>query len=272
MPILKLSDVDLHYDVAGSGTPMLLIAPTATHGEVWKLHQVPEFSRDHMVITYDLRGVGKSVVRSKDFSGQRQTLDAVELLNHLGAKGAVVWGHSMGGRIAQQMALDHPGLVGKLILASTGASFPTRGIPLGMCLELVELGYHRYLDQHARKVGFSQAFTKAHPDVVEAFLKVRLGDPPPLEIFLRHVMARQDMDTSKRLKDIRVPTLVTLGDDEDHPSASGVTHKSSTELLAREIPGAKLAIIPGGHYYPFVEPEKTNKIVRDFLKAKVNAR
>lgn len=265
MPNLKLSDVDLHYDVAGKGTPMLLLAPTATYGEVWKQHQVPEFSRDHMVITYDLRGTGKSVTKSKDYSGQRQTQDAVDLLNHLGVERAVVWGHSMGGRIAQLIALDHPKLVGALVLASTGASFPTRGIPLTMCLEMVEKGYHRYLDEHARQVGFSAEFKKKHPETVDAFLKIRHGNPVPLEIYLRHVMGRQDMDTSKRLKDIRVPTLVMLGDDEDHPSSSGVTHMSSSKLLASEIPGAKLAVLPGGHYYPFVEPEKTNKTVRDFL-------
>ena len=112
-----------------------------------------------------------------------------------------------------------------------------------------------------------QEFAAAHPGIVTDFMKIRLSNPPPLETFLRHVVARQDIDTEARLPDICVPTLVLLGGDEGHPSASGVTHQSSSELLARKIPGAKFVIILGqGHYYPFVEPEPTNRAVREFLR------
>ena len=267
MPVLALPDVDLNYDVAGSGPPLLLLAATAVHGDIWKTHQVPEFSRDHLVITYDQRGIGKSIPKTKDFSAARMVDDAIRLLDHLKVDKAILWGHSIGGRIAQLLALDHPGRVSKLILASTGASFPSRGVPVGMCLELVEKGYERYMREHSHEVGVSKAFAAAHPGIVADFMKIRLSNPPPLETFLCHVVARQDIDTEARLADIRVPTLVMLGGDEGHPSASGVTHQSSSELLARKIPGAKFVIIPGqGHYYPFVEPEPTNKAVREFLR------
>jgi 3-oxoadipate enol-lactonase len=172
----------------------------------------------------------------------------------------------MGGRVAQVLALDHPGKVGKLILASTGASFPSRGIPLKMCLELVEKGYERYVREHSLKVGFTPAFIAANGDIVEEFLAVRLADPPPLEVFLRLVIARQETDTSNRLKDIRVPTLVMVGEAEGQLDASGISHAASSEVLARGIPGAKLVVLPGqGHYYPFVDPQTTNKLIRDFL-------
>lgn len=266
MPILHLSDVDMRYETYGEGTPLLLIAGTATHGEVWKRHQVPEFSRDHLVIIYDQRGTGKTTTSSKDFSTKRLADDVAALLDHLGARKAIVLGHSMGGRIAQILALDYPEKVGKLILASSGASFPTRGIPLGMCLQLVEKGYDRYQREHAIEVGFTKAFVAAHRDIVEQFLAVRLADPPPLETFLRLVIARTEADTSARLKDIHVPTLVTVGDDEGHADASGVSHMSSSEVLAHGIPGAKLVVLPGqGHYYPFVDAQTLHKAVREFL-------
>jgi pimeloyl-ACP methyl ester carboxylesterase len=108
-----------------------------------------------------------------------------------------------------------------------------------------------------------------HKDIVEEFLAVRLANPPKLEDFLRVVIARQETDTSGRLGDIRVPTLVTVGDDEDHAEAGiGVTHMQSSQMLAKGIPGAKFAVVPGqGHYYPYVDPEPFHRIVRDFLAA-----
>jgi pimeloyl-ACP methyl ester carboxylesterase len=266
MPFLHLDDADIHYETFGEGTPFLFISGTTTDGEVWKRHQVPEFSRDHQVIIYDQRLTGKTKTRSQDVSSKRLTEDAAELLGHLGARQAVVLGHSMGGRIAQLLALDHPEMVGKLILASSGASFPSRGIPIKMCVELVEKGYERYLREHALEVGFTEAFIAADRDKVEEFLAVRLANPPPLEGFLRVVIARHETDTSGRLKDIRVPTLVTVGEAEGHPDASGISHVSSSEALVRGISGAKFATLPGqGHYYPFVDPHTTHKVVRDFL-------
>ena len=75
MPILKLPDVDLYYESQGAGRPFLFNAATATWGELWKFHQVADFSRDHQVIIFDQRGTGRSQVRSTDFStaGQRSS-------------------------------------------------------------------------------------------------------------------------------------------------------------------------------------------------------
>jgi 3-oxoadipate enol-lactonase len=269
MPFLNLDGADLHYETFGAGTPFLFIAGTATHGEVWKRHQVPEFSRDHQVIIFDQRSTGKTKTRTPDLSTKRLAADCAALLDHLKAPGAIVLGHSMGGRIAQLLTLDHPEKVSKLILASTGASFPSRGIPVKMCVELVEKGYDRYVREHSLEVGFTEEFIATHHDIVEEFLAVRLADPPPLESFLRLVIARTETDTSGRLKDIRAPTLVTVGEAEGEPDASGISHVSSSEVLARGIPGAKFVVIPGqGHYYPFVDPHTTHKAIRDFLAAR----
>jgi pimeloyl-ACP methyl ester carboxylesterase len=266
VPFLKLDDADIHYDTYGEGTPFVFCTATATHGEVWKRFQVPEFSRDYKVIIHDQRGTGQSKLRSTNVSTKRLADDVAALLDHVGGSNAVVLGHSIGGRVAQVLALEHPNKVGKLILASTGASFPSRGIPLSMCVELVEKGYERYLREHALKVGFTKELIAKKRQLVEEFLAVRLADPPPLEAFLRFVIARQETDTSARLKEIHVPTLVIIGSAETEPDASGISHMTSSEILARGIPGAKFVTLPGqGHYYPFVEPDATHAVIRNFL-------
>jgi aminoacrylate hydrolase len=266
VPFLSLDDADIYYETYGKGTPFLFCAATSTQGAVWKRHQVPEFSRDHQVIIYDQRWTGQSKARSQDVSTKRLAEDCAALLDHLDAKRAIVLGHSMGGRVAQVLALDHPDLVGKLILASSGASFPSRGIPLGMCLELVEKGYERYLREHSLKVGFTEEFIAKHRDVIDEFFEVRLAGSPPLEMFLRFILARQETDTSARLKDIHVPTLVIAGGDEGRHDTSGISHMTSSDALTKGIPGSKFVLLPDqGHYYPFVDAENTNRAIREFL-------
>ena len=98
------------------------------------------------------------------------------------------------------------------------------------------------------------------------FLEIRLTNLPPLESYLRHVIARQAHDTSDRLKDIQVPTLVMVGDDEAR-TTSDISHWASAEILAQGIPRAKLVVLPdSGHYYFFAKPEETNHVIREFLE------
>ena len=266
MPSLHVDGANLHYETHGAGKPFLFIARTAGHGEAWKLHQVAEFSRDHRVIIYDQRGTGKSSAGGSDFTIRRLTADAVALMQHLDARDAVVLGHSNGGRVAQMLALDHPALVSKLILASSGGAHSGKGIPVSMCVELVEKGYARYVREHSLDVGFTKEFATANPQAVDHILDVMLANPPPLAVFLGHVVGRCEFDATPRLKDIRVPTLVMIGDDEDHGAMHGTTHRQFAERLAAAIHGARLAVIPRqGHYYLYAAPVTTHRIIREFL-------
>ncbi len=266
MPTLQRDDVELHYDVAGEGRPFLFISETACDGEVWKMYPVPEFSKDHQCITFDYRGTGRSGKPSIPYSTDMFAADAAAIMDEVGASDAIVCGHSMGGRVAQLLALDHPGKVGKLILASSGASFPnTKGIPLKLATQMVEMGYERYVSDSSVAVGFTDAFAGEHPERVQAYLDVRMANPCPPEFYLRHVIARQEHDTSHRLKDITVPTLILVGED-DRSVTSDMDHRTSADILAGGIPDARLVILPGErHSYFFANPEASFEAIRDFL-------
>jgi pimeloyl-ACP methyl ester carboxylesterase len=268
MPILKLDDVDLYYESHGSGRPFLFNAATATWGELWKFHQVEDFSRDHQVIIFDQRGTGRSPARSHDFSTPRLAADAAALLGHLGATDAIVLGHSNGGRVAQTLALDYPDLVGKLILASSGGTHGggTNGIPLKLCVDLVEKGYQRSLWESGLDTGFTDTYRASHAGDVERFMQLRAKGLPSLEIFLRHVIGRQDFDSKGRLASLTIPTLVMVGGDEDHGAQGGMTHLAYARQLAAEIPNAKFALLEDqGHYYFFSSPDRMSRIVREFI-------
>ena len=267
MPTLQLTDAEIYYEVHGHGQVIVFLSETACDGEVWKIHQVPEFSKDHRVIIHDYRGTGQSSKPSIDYTTQMFARDVIGLMDHLKADDAIVVGHSMGGRVAQLLALDYPGRVKKLVLASTGSHYPqTKGLPLKICQEMIEWGYEKYERDHSILVGFTDEFVKNHPERVEHYLKVRMQNLCPVEFYLRHLLARQGHDTSWRLKDIRQPTLILVGED-DRNMTSEVNHRMSSDVLANGIPHSKLVVLLNErHSYFFANPDAAHKIIRDFIK------
>ena len=268
MPHVKAKDgVEIYYEASGQGTPFVFLSETACDGAVWSLYQVPEFSRDHRVVILDYRGTGLSGKPSAKYSTEMFADDAVAVLDHLGLEGAVVCGHSMGGRVAQLLALNYPRKVSKLILASSGAAHPgDRGIPLRIAKEMVEWGYEKYVRDHTIVVGWTEVYARNHMNRIEKYLQVRMANLCPVEFYFRHVLARQEHDTSGRLKDINVPTLILVGDD-DHFVVSDMSHRAGADLLAKGIPNSNLVVLPGErHSYLYTEPEKVHGIIREFLR------
>ena len=267
MPTIKLDAIEIYYEVHGHGQPFLFFSETACSGEIWKLYQVTEFSQDYKVILHDYRGTGKLSKPSSDYTIQMFCDNAVALLDHLHVRNAIVLGHSMGGRVAQLLALEYPERVKKLILASTGASFlGGAGLPLQMCKEMIEWGYEQYLREHTIQVGFTDEFVKRQPERLKAFFKVRLANLGPVEFYLRHVLSRQGHDTSGRLKDIRMPTLVLVGEHEGDPKVV-MTHRMSSDILAKGIPNAKFVLLPKQkHNYFTSDTETVHRAIREFLR------
>ena len=267
MPTLNVGDADIYYEVQGDGPPFVFISETACDGDVWNMFQVPEFSRDHRTIITDYRGTGRSTRTPMRYTTRMFADDIAAVMDHLHATQAIVCGHSMGGRVAQLLALEHPDRVKKLILASSGAAHPgAHGIPLRIATEMVEMGYEKYVRDHSIEVGWTEQYVKDHPQEIENFLKVRMPNLSSVECYFRHVIARQEHDTRDRLKDISVPTLVLVGED-DHSVVSDMSHRKGAEILAEGIPNAKLVLLPGErHSYFFSNPATAHNAIRDFIR------
>ena len=267
MPTVRVDGVEIYYEAHGQGQAILFFSETACDGEIWKLYQVPEFSKDHRVITHDYRGTGKSSKPSIDYTTRMFCDDAMAILDHLQVDQAIVLGHSMGGRVAQLLALAYPERVKKLILASTGASFPgATGLPLAMCKEMIEWGYEKYERDHTILVGWTEEYVKSHPEKIENYLTVRMHNLCPVEFYLRHLLARQGHDTSQRLKDIKRPTLILVGEG-DQNMTSEINHRMSSEILAKGIPNSKLVVLPNErHSYFFSNPDQAHRSIREFIK------
>src|SRR5262249_3511317 len=121
MPTAYLpTGIDLYYESHGEGEPLVLIPSTAFPADVWLPDQVPALSRELRLILLDVRGVGRSTHYQGVYTIEQMACDVIALLDHLDVPAAHLLGHSMGGRIALEAALDWPGRVKSLIMAASG--------------------------------------------------------------------------------------------------------------------------------------------------------
>lgn len=270
----RLPTVALAHEIHGSGRPpaLLLIAGTGYPGSTWPAEFVRPLARRYTVVTFDHRGTGRTPGTPGAYSTRLFAEDVAALIDELGMDAAHVLGHSMGGRVAQWLALDSSGRVRSLVLAASGPGRfdsghrQTAGIPVATALGLAEHGYQRYIRDLITRNFFTPAFATAHPDRVEWLVRAFWRDRPGLEDYLKHVAARQEHRTTDRLQEIRQPTLVLIGTADTHVGGTG-SHWDQSEYLAANIPGAELRVIDDAKHGLFwSHPDRTVELVTDWIE------
>jgi pimeloyl-ACP methyl ester carboxylesterase len=271
MPIVHNEGVDLRYDVHGSGAPVLLIAGTGYAGATWHPDLVAALAADNAVITFDHRGTGESGAGDGLYSTELFARDALAVLDAAGLGPAHVVGHSMGGRVAQWIAIDRPDAVASLVLASTGAGSPTRvpvgqvGIPIPAVLGLLERGFTGQIAEMQRRTFFTDAYAESGGPMVEWLLNAYVESRPLLVDYLKHVQARQAHCARAEIEGITAPTLIVVGEEDTHTGATGSHFEQSMEL-SRLINGAVVQVLPGLRHGIFWEGmDATVDVVRSWI-------
>ena len=263
MPYVHTSDeIRLRYDVSGpaDGEPLLLVQGLGADSRGW-LAQRRHFARRYRVITFDNRGVGRSDKPLSGYSMERMALDAVEVLDDAGYGSAHVMGASMGGIIAQVMAVRHPDRVRSLVLACTAARHHRwRRELLAEWVRLVETrGMRAFAGANMRWLVGPRSLRRFWP-AFYALSPVAMS--APAHAFIGQVRAILDTDDSMRLQlpEIAVPTLVIVG------SQDILTPQCDSEEIAELIPNAELAIVRGGAHGFMVEAAGAfNQAIGTFL-------
>lgn len=223
-------DIELHYEEAGEGEPLVLLHGNGEDGTYFA-HQIPCFARSFHVIALDTRGHGRSPRGEAPFTIAQFARDLLGFLDTHGIERAHLLGFSDGGNIALAFALAHPERVGKLVL--NGANLDPRGVKRSTQLP-IELGYHI-----ARLFAGSSARARANAEM----LGLMVNEP--------HV-APEDLAA------LAVPTLVIAGTHD-------MIREDHTRLIAESIPDAELALIPGDHFVAAKNPDAFNRAVKAFL-------
>ncbi|MFO8060674.1 MAG: alpha/beta hydrolase [Bacillota bacterium] len=267
-PRRKVKDVELFYELHGDGEEVVVfIAGTGGNCCFWREFQVPDFSRKHRVLIYDHRGTGESSKPDMCYSTRMFADDVVCLMDELGLEKAHVIGHSMGGRVTQWVALDHPERVKSVVLSGTGPGrWPGRvyhpsGIPFATAREIAEKGFEKYMRDHMDSP-FMHSPEFRETEQFQRISQLSVGGLQPLYAYLRHVEARQAHQTYDIIHRIQVPTLVIDGaDDKDNDHFTGLHY------LAEKIPTAgELKLLPGlRHGYLREAPDKANPILLDWI-------
>ena len=252
MPVVPVHRGRLHVEQVGSGEPLLLITGFAISAAVFE-PVLPLYGRRFAVTTYDNRGAGRSSGARPGLSMGRLAADAVELMDALGIDSAHVYGLSMGGMIAQEVALRFPDRVRGLVLGATSPGGAHAVLPVR---ELAALAGHLpgpLGGARARALAaalFSPGFRDRQPDQVRALLPYFARYRARPAGVAAHWWASVYHDTWSRLPGLSRPTLVMHGGED------GLTPLASARRLADRIPGAELAVVPGaGHAYLLEAPQ-----------------
>lgn len=263
MPKVKANGIDLNYEIHGTGRPVLLVGGLGADMFLW-FRQTPELRKHFQVIAFDNRGAGESDKPEEPYTIPMFAADTAGLLQALGISRADVIGASLGGLIAQEFALSYPALLNRLILVSTSFGGPNSiPTPKETLMEMMNRTGDPETDIRTGFKLFTHAeWCAAHPDLVDQYVKWRVGHPQPVPAYQRQAAAVPAFNAESRVSQITAPTLVAHGEDDR------VVPVENARLLAAKIPHSQLMIFPGGgHAFTIEMADEFNAAAIRFLQA-----
>jgi pimeloyl-ACP methyl ester carboxylesterase len=260
MPTAQIKNI--YYETHGAGHPLVLIRGFGSNADHWYC-QIPVFSTGYRVVVFDNRGIGRSDRPAGPYTIPAMADDTAGLMDALGIERAHVLGISMGGMIAQELALRNPERVDRLVLGCTRCggerAVPAAAEVMQAFAEYAAVG----TEQAAREVMkclFAEKTIAEAPDVVQLYREVTAKYPPAPEVLALQRDAVLGHDTWARLPQIQAPTLVLTGKEDV------LVPPENSKILADRIPNARLQVIEGGGHQFLVErPDEFNRAVLDFL-------
>lgn len=250
------TEVGIAYEATGSGPPLLLVQGLGYARWGWEPIVRP-LAASYRVITFDNRGIGDSDAPPGPYDTAAMAADAVRVLDALGVRRAHVMGASLGGMIAQMVALDHPDRVDRLVLAcTTPGGADAHPLPEAT-LALIRAAAGLPPEEAVRRFTANALATTGPLDDLVARRLARPQDPVAWQA---QSAASLGHDIGARLGEIRAPTLVL------HGTADRVVDPRNAALLAARLPDARLEWLPGlGHLFFWEDPARTVALVRAFL-------
>lgn len=265
MSFLELSEVQLYYEIYGIGEPVLFIQGVGVVGHGWRPQAEP-ISAQYKTITFDNRGIGKSTLKSGSLSVEKMAEDTLALLDHLHIPSAHIVGHSMGGAIAIELAVQNPQRVKTLSLLCTFASgkqatqVNSRIFWLGM---KTRIGTKRSRRNAFLEILYSRDFFKscAHKEALAQSVGATVGRDLAFSpaIIMQQLKALSRHDRSSDLSKLaRIPTLVVSAAEDP------IALPEYGRQLADAIPNSKFILMEDSSHGVVLErPTDINRLLLD---------
>jgi pimeloyl-ACP methyl ester carboxylesterase len=262
MSVALNDGVRIAYEVRGEGEPVVLVHGLAYDRAGWG--RLPDLlARDFQVLLLDNRGVGESDVPAGPYAVEQMAADVVAVLDDAGVERTNLFGVSLGGYIAQEVALTHPQRIERLVLCSTAPGGPTAH-PMPQRTADVFARYPT-MDRDAGLRMFvenslGERGVRERPDLVEEVFAYRLGHAPSVDAWMAQATAGATYVNDERVSGISAPTLVIHGGEDV------VVDPRNAEVLGSLIPNARVEIVPErGHLMVWEDSERVAELVREFL-------
>jgi 3-oxoadipate enol-lactonase len=270
MPEIFANGINIHYEVQGEGTPLVLIAGLGY--PAWQWHRMMPYLAKHLrVIAFDNRGVGGTDKPAGPYTAKLLAADTAAILDALSIESAVVMGHSMGGFIAQELGLSYSAMVSKLILSSTNFGGPHH-VPvtpeaMAVLSDMTSDPLTRF--KNGLVVSTAPGFAEQHPEIIQEWLDWRMANPLNVAGYQAQMaiglgLISEAASFENMLPELTMPTLILFG------AHDKVVPPANADLLAAKIPNNKVVILPNaGHFFPMEVPEVASQVILDFVKEEV---
>jgi pimeloyl-ACP methyl ester carboxylesterase len=259
MPSVDAGGTELYYERAGSGEPLLLIQGMSGTHLAWGRPFLSELEASFDCVIFDNRGMGRSGEAELPFGVAEMAGDAAALLDALEIETAHVAGISMGGAIAQELALAHPERIRTLTLGATFCGGPEGRLMSPEDLQMLGAAYAsgdpEQVFRAMWEINLSPTF-RADDARFAAFREMGSALPAPRPVVMQQMRACAEHDTSGRLGGIELPTLVI------HGTADRLIDVSNGKLIARLIPAPIELLEDVGHLFWWEQPERSAELIR----------
>jgi pimeloyl-ACP methyl ester carboxylesterase len=263
MPFTTNTKVSLYYTAAGQGPSVCLINGYRLSSFAWPAAFIDRLAERLTVIVFDNRGTGRSDKPDAGYEFIDMAADAISVLDQLQLLRVHVFGFSMGGAIAQELAIRHADRLDRLVLFGTfcgGIWAEPASLSVFNRLMVTEKQTPEETARQAWPVTYSPDYLVTHAEAVEQQMRRELQHPTPMFVAQRQMESLRKFDRYRDLPRIQAPTLVATG------AHDVLVKPRNSEILASRIPHARLELLHDlGHRAIWEAPEEIADLVGDFL-------
>ncbi len=265
MPKIKVNDINIYYEIHGEGFPIVMIQGLSANTDWWTEDVLESLGEDFKLIIFDNRGAGITENTDRDFSIKMLADDTLALMGVLKINRFHVFGVSMGGMIAQELVINFPEKIEKLILGCTHCGGSKQILPSERVIYILNRDHQnitpKNLIEGTIPLLFTEDFIKKDPEFIEFYRQKLLKAPMSPESFHRQINAISNFDNCLQLENIKCPTLVI------HGRKDVLVPYENAEILYKRIKNSKLILLDeAAHSFFQPKPEIVIKEIKDFLK------